>query len=106
MLLVVSSCQELSGDPQNAVIAPVCITVRTSMHFVHMEQKITSTTQTQPRTMFDANICSNNKYGGFRAATANLLHHPDHATPARAVAAESATPTRALAAARAPRHCC
>ena len=41
MLCVVSSHQDLSGDPQYAVIAPVCVT---SVHFVHMEQKITSTT--------------------------------------------------------------
>ncbi len=27
-----------------AVIAPVCVTLRSSVHFVHMEQKITSTT--------------------------------------------------------------
>ena len=36
MLCVVSSHQELSGDPQYAVIAPVCS--------VHMKKKITSTT--------------------------------------------------------------
>ena len=40
MLWVVSSHQELSGNPQHAVIALVCVTVRTSVHFVHMKQKI------------------------------------------------------------------
>jgi hypothetical protein len=44
MLCVVSSHQELSGDPQYAVIAPVCITLCTSVHSVHMGKKITSTT--------------------------------------------------------------
>jgi hypothetical protein len=44
MQCVVSSHQELSGDTQYAVIAPVCVTLRSSVHFVHMEQKITSTT--------------------------------------------------------------
>jgi hypothetical protein len=41
MLCVISSHQELSGYPQYAVIAPVCVTLHTSVHFVHMEQKIT-----------------------------------------------------------------
>jgi len=44
MQCVVSSHQELSSDTQYAVIAPVCVTLRSSVHFVHMEQKITSTT--------------------------------------------------------------
>ncbi len=44
MQCVVSSLQELSGDTQYAVIAPVCVTLCLSLHFVHMEQKITSTT--------------------------------------------------------------
>ncbi len=44
MQCVVSSHQELSGKPQYAVIAPVCVTLRSSVHFVHKEQKITSTT--------------------------------------------------------------
>jgi hypothetical protein len=45
VLCVVSSHQELSGDPQYAIIAPVCVTLCTSMHSVHhTEQKITSTT--------------------------------------------------------------
>jgi len=44
MLCVVSSLQELSGDPQYAVIAPVCVKLCTSVHFVYMQQKITSTT--------------------------------------------------------------
>jgi len=41
---VVSSYQELSGDAQYAVIAPVCVTLRFKVHSVQMEQKITSTT--------------------------------------------------------------
>ena len=45
MLCVVSSHQELSDDPQYAVIALVCVTLRTSVQFVHMEQKITTTPQ-------------------------------------------------------------
>ena len=45
MLSFVSSCQELSGDPHYAIIAPVCVVVRTSVHIVHMEQKIASKTQ-------------------------------------------------------------
>ena len=44
MICVVLSHQELSGNPQYAVIALVCVTLCTSVHFVHMEQKITSTT--------------------------------------------------------------
>jgi hypothetical protein len=44
MQCVVSSHQELSGNTQYAVIAPVCVTLRSSVHFFHMEQKITSTT--------------------------------------------------------------
>jgi len=44
MLCVVSSHQELSGDTQYAVIAPVCITLRFTVHSVHMEQKLTGTT--------------------------------------------------------------
>ena len=44
MRCVVSSHQELSGDTQYAVIAPVCVTIRSSVHFVHNEQKLTSTT--------------------------------------------------------------
>jgi hypothetical protein len=43
MLCVVSSHQELSGDPQYAVIAPVCVTLCTSVHSVH-GKKISSTT--------------------------------------------------------------
>jgi len=38
------SHQELSGDIQYAVIAPVCVTLNSSVHFVHKEQKISSTT--------------------------------------------------------------
>jgi hypothetical protein len=44
MLCVVSSHQELSGDPQYAIIAPVCVTLCTSVHSVHMKQKITKHT--------------------------------------------------------------
>jgi hypothetical protein len=44
MRCVVLSHQELSGDTQYAVIAPVCVTLRSLVHFVHKEQKITSTT--------------------------------------------------------------
>ncbi len=44
MQCVVSSHQELSGNTQYAVIAPVCVKLRSSVHFVHPEQKITSTT--------------------------------------------------------------
>jgi hypothetical protein len=51
MLCVVSSHQELSGDPQYAVIAPVCVTLRTLLHFVHMEQKITGTTLQHSRKL-------------------------------------------------------
>jgi len=45
MLCIVSSHQELSGDPQYAAIALVCVTLRTPVHFVHMEQKLTTTPQ-------------------------------------------------------------
>jgi hypothetical protein len=51
--------------------------------------------RTQPRTMSDGNICSDDeKYGGFGAAMAKSLHCQDSAAPAHAVAA--------VAAARAP----
>jgi hypothetical protein len=44
MRCVVSSHQDLSGDTQYAVIVQVCLTIRSSVHFVHNEQKLTSTT--------------------------------------------------------------
>jgi hypothetical protein len=44
MLCVILSHQELSGNPQYAVIAPECVKLRTPVHFVHTEQKIISTT--------------------------------------------------------------
>ena len=45
MLCVVLSHQELSGDAQYAVIVLVCVTLRTSVHCVYMEQKIATTPQ-------------------------------------------------------------
>ena len=51
MLCVVSSHQELSGETQYAVIAPVCVTLRTLVHFVYMEQKITGTTLQHSRKL-------------------------------------------------------
>ncbi len=51
--------------------------------------------RTQPCTMSDGDICSDDeKYGGFGAVMATLLRRQDRTTPARAVAA--------VAAARAP----
>jgi hypothetical protein len=44
MQCFVYSHQELSGNAQYAVIALVCVTLCSSVHFVHMEQKKTSTT--------------------------------------------------------------
>ena len=45
----------------------------------HVSHACSSTTsQTQPRTMSDSDICSNDKkYGGFGAMMTNLLHHQE-----------------------------
>ena len=53
--------------------------------------------QKQPHTMFDGNICSDDKnYRGFGAAMANSLCCQDRAAPARAVAEYNAAPARAM----------
>ena len=87
--------------------SPICRHCRentsTCLHLSTCSQRTKSTTQTWPRIISDAYICSDNeKYGGFGATTYNLLCHRDLAAPARTVAAESAAPARAFAAVGAP----
>jgi hypothetical protein len=84
-----------------------CTGMRNIMHFGALcshgtkNNQHNSSTQprTQPRTMSDGDIYSNDeKYGGFGAAMAKSLHCRDRAVPARAMAADSAAPAHAVAA--------
>ena len=97
MLWVALSCQELFSDPQYAVIAA-------KIHLlVHMEQKNTSTTQTQPCTMSGNKICRDNKkYEGSGAVVYNLLCCRDRAVHIGAMAADRTMPARAVAVDRTP----
>jgi hypothetical protein len=65
MQCVVLSHQDLSGDTQYAVIAPVCVTLRSSVHFVHMEQKITSTTPQHNRAPCPTAPSAHASYKGY-----------------------------------------
>ena len=112
MLWVVSSCQELSGDPHYVVIAPkihllVCIAPKIICLFaVHITWNTKSTTQAQcaPCLMpASAATVRSENYGGFGATMANSLRCWDRATPKCAVAADSAVPARAVAAMAAAR---
>jgi hypothetical protein len=83
MLCVVLSHQELSGDAQYAVIVLVCVTLRTSVHCVYMEQKIATSPQhnrEHNRTSCPPAPSAHASYKGYGCNNAKPLRAPHRNT--------------------------